>query len=112
MTHIMVDTETLGIRPGSTIRSIGAVVFDPKTGKLGDEFYQNICATSCKEAGLTTDPDTVKWWAGQSQAAKDALIEDQTTITAALDSFTMWWEMVDGEFIWSQGAKAPISISS
>ena len=58
---VMIDLETLGIQPGSVIRSIGAVVFDPVTNTLGSTFYQNICADSCKKAGLTTDPDTIKW---------------------------------------------------
>lgn len=105
---VMVDLETLGIRPGSVIRSIGAVVFDPSTNKLGSTFYQNICSDSCKKAGLTTDPDTVKWWAQQSQEAKDALIDDQVELVAARESFATWFDLVDGERIWSQGANFDI----
>lgn len=36
-THIMVDLETWGKIPGSDIRSIGAVVFDPILGTVGAE---------------------------------------------------------------------------
>jgi len=35
MTHIMLDLETWGRTPGSDIRSIGAVVFDPVAGTVG-----------------------------------------------------------------------------
>jgi hypothetical protein len=33
--HVMLDLETWGRTPGSDIRSIGAVVFDPTTGTVG-----------------------------------------------------------------------------
>lgn len=36
MTHIMLDLETWGRTPGSDIRSIGAVVFDPVAGTVLD----------------------------------------------------------------------------
>jgi len=36
MTHIMIDLETWGKRPGCDIRSIGATVFDPSTGHIGE----------------------------------------------------------------------------
>lgn len=35
-THVMLDIETWGLIPGSDIRSIGAVVFDPVTGWVAD----------------------------------------------------------------------------
>lgn len=34
VTHVMLDLETWGKRPGCDIRSIGAVVFDPHTGDV------------------------------------------------------------------------------
>ncbi len=72
--HIMVDLETLGTVPGCVILSIGAVVFDPITGNLGDEFYQVLNIEDCKKHFLTEDADTVAWWNRQSDAARQVLI--------------------------------------
>ncbi len=108
MAQIMIDLETLGTRPGSVIRSIGAVVFDPYANTLGATFYQNIDSDSCKAAGLTTDPDTIKWWQDQPQAARDALLLDQVPIGNALESLAIWWDMVDGDVVWSHGANFDI----
>ena len=33
--HVMIDLETMGTTPESAIVSIGAVMFDPRTGKVG-----------------------------------------------------------------------------
>lgn len=104
MTHIMIDLETLGTRPGSVIRSIGAVVFNPEKNSLGETFYVNIEGNSCKEAGLTSDPETIKWWQQQDQAVKDALMVDQKPLKTALAMFDMWFMEEDGEFVWGHGA--------
>jgi len=100
----MHDLETLGIRPGSIIRSLGAVVFDPRTGKLGAEFYANITRASCEKAGLTFDQSTVDWWEDQSDAAKAALEIDQRPLIEVLSDFFHWFSSVGGEEIWSHGA--------
>ncbi len=34
--HVMIDTETLGRTPGSVVRSVAAVEFDPQRVKPGD----------------------------------------------------------------------------
>lgn len=105
MTHVMVDLETLGTRPGSVIRSIGAVVFDPKTGAFGKEFYANITRASCEKAGLVVDPKTEKWWSGQSDAAQAALEINPVSLIEALAGFHEWWNFTaKGQFIWSHGA--------
>ena len=104
MTHVMLDMETLGVRPGSVIRSIGAVVFNPKTGELGDEFYANVTQASCEKVGLTCDASTLIWWEQQSDAAKAALEVDQRPLMDVLFDFHNWWASAKGEFIWSHGA--------
>ena len=102
--HIMIDLETLGTRPGSVILSIGAVVFDLKTGKLEAEFYKNIDRASCEKVGLTTDNATVEWWEKQSPEAKAALEPDQVKLLDALAAFTDWFARVGGECVWGHGA--------
>lgn len=104
MAHVMVDLETWGVRPGSALRSIGAVVFDPETGDIGGKFYRNISDASCEAFGLVRDPSTVKWWSEQSAEASRALVENQCDLGDVLLAFTAWWAKVGGEQIWGHGA--------
>lgn len=110
MTHVMIDIETLGTRPGSIILSIGAQVFDPASGNLGDTFYANIDPASCRTLGMTEDASTVKWWSEQSLAARDALKVDQKPLPEVLSRFTSWWSAVGGEFVWGHGANFDVTL--
>lgn len=108
MNHIMVDLETLGTLPDSVILSIGAVAFDPQTGKLGDEFYTPISKSSCVEAGMRIMPSTLAWWEQQSSGARMALRDAETTGTtlkAALLKFAAWVESQGDDMqVWGNGA--------
>lgn len=73
MNDVMTDLETLGQRAGCVILSIGAVAFDHKTEKLGPEFYQVVRVSSCEEAGLHINPETVAWWESQNPEAQKVL---------------------------------------
>lgn len=73
--RVMVDIETLGIEPGESIVSIGAVRFD-ETG-LGEEFYRTVDLGSCQEAGLRIDADTLEWWLLQGDSLADLLSEGE-----------------------------------
>lgn len=104
MTHVMVDLETWGLMPGAALRSIGAAVFNPRTGETSHTFYRNITRASCEAVGLEVDPETEKWWAEASPEAQAALEKDPVSLSTALGSFLKWWDAVSGEFFWSQGA--------
>ena len=101
MTHVMLDLETLGTKPGCVIRSIGAVVFT-LDGVLGAQFYANIDKQSCVDAGLTVDPATEAWWAGQSQEARDALLVNPRPLADIVGEFRAWYEINGGTNVWSQ----------
>lgn len=104
--RVMIDLETLGTAPGSAILSIGAVAFDPVFGSnpAFPPFYANIEPESCAAFGLTSDPRTVKWWEGQSDEAKAALLVDRLDLPAAIRAFADWWSKVEGKEVWSFGA--------
>lgn len=106
MAHVMVDLETWGTRPGSALRSIGAVVFDPAnpTAPLGEAFYAVIDDASCAAIGLVKDPRTVQWWAEQSTEAKAAFEIDPRPIGGVLREFSAWFTKVGGEQVWGHGA--------
>jgi DNA polymerase III epsilon subunit-like protein len=71
----MVDIETLGTKPSSTILSIGAVFFDIETGELGERFYMNIDPKQDR----SIDPSTVMWWMVQSSEARNSLVDTLQT---------------------------------
>lgn len=102
--HVMVDLETWGTAPGSALRSIGAIVFNPRTGLLGDTFYANVDWPSQEAVGLTKEQDTIDWWSQQGEAAQRVLEPEQEPIAEALARFSAWWLKVGGQFFWSHGA--------
>ena len=108
MTHIMIDTETWGIRPGSMLRSLGAVAFSPSLGRMGGEFYMNIDEASQEALGLTRDGDTVLWWTEQSFDAQVLLEEYQRPIREVIEAFNVWWTKVGGVNPWAHGANFDI----
>lgn len=77
MQGIMIDIETMGVRPSSSILSIGAVEFNET--KLSGTFSVRISLQSCLDAGLTVDASTIQWWMGQSEAARNTLLNAKAT---------------------------------
>lgn len=110
MKDVMIDLETLGTQPGSVILSIGAVLFDPKQPVdtcVGSRFYAVINQASCIDAGLKTDPNTVKWWEGQSEDARKVLTEsiDMTASAQLFSTLQMLSRFVKEDMrVWSNGA--------
>ncbi|HBT1522116.1 exonuclease [Klebsiella pneumoniae] len=74
--HVMVDLETMGKKHNAPIVAIGAVVFDPATGSIGDSFYKVVCLESSVNWGAVIDPSTVIWWLKQSSEARSAIVND------------------------------------
>ena len=112
MTHIMLDLETWGKVPGSDIRSIGAVVFDPtqlggcRFNKKELQFYiatdNPIIALTTPTGNhwddvekvnrlypLTHDPETVQWWNDQTPEAQAAFV-NPVDLKIACNQFTDW----------------------
>lgn len=104
MTHIMLDLETFGTKPGSVIRSVGAAAFSPFGEDVTATFYANISEESAVAAGLTKDPRTVAWWAEQDAEAQAALLDNQRDIIETMAAFAVWFLEVGGEQVWAQGA--------
>lgn len=109
--HISLDLETWGTRPGSDLRSIGAVVFDPSTGyvpscnpdgrdAVNQTFYRATdnpiveptlqgIGQPVREYALFRDPDTEQWWNEQSAEAQ-AAFSDAIDLDRALYQFGHW----------------------
>ncbi|MBS8211460.1 exonuclease [Klebsiella pneumoniae] len=74
--HVMVDLETMGKKYNAPIVAIGAVVFDPATGSIGESFYKVVCLESSVNWGAVIDPSTVIWWLKQFSEARSAIVND------------------------------------
>ena len=107
MTHVMIDLETWGLVPGCAVRSIGAVAFDPR-GARGATFYENIATDD--SLGLTRDPDTVRWWAEQSDAARAALLVNQQPLARVVNQLHLWLDEQRPTHVWSHGASFDLPI--
>lgn len=103
--HVMVDLETLGLTPDSVVLSIGAVVFDATTTHSEHHWVLNP-----DQPGRRIDPNTVKWWLNQSDAARNAIThpKEMWTLGRALDDFGYLFDT--NTRIWSNGANFDIPI--
>lgn len=102
--HVMIDIETLGTTPGSVILSVGAVPFDERGVATQYWFHSPIDMDSCIEAGLTINPDTLKWWMKQSDAARTAAFAGGAPLEQVLLELAEWLEVHGGEQVWCHGA--------
>lgn len=107
--HVMIDTETLGRTPGSVVRSVAAVEFDPKTGETGRQKVWKIDLTDSIRYGFKVEASTLKWWMMQSDEARrefvegaetplEDFLEDFMQFIAATDEgndFTLWCLQLD-----------------
>lgn len=107
--HVMIDTETLGRTPGSVVRSMAAVEFDPQTGETGRQKVWKIDLTDSIRYGFKVEASTLKWWMMQSDEARrefvegaetplEDFLEDFMQFIAATDEgndFTLWCLQLD-----------------
>ena len=105
--HVMLDLATMGTTPGSAIVSIGAVAFDLLSGDIGPEFESRISLQSNIDVGLSMDPETIEWWIGQSDDARQHTFRGpQTHLALALNNFKGWMlEHTHDPDLWGNGAR-------
>ena len=58
----MIDTETLGRTPGSVVRSVAAIEFDPQTGETGRRKVWKIDLADSIRYGFRIEASTLKWF--------------------------------------------------
>lgn len=114
--HVMVDLETMGKKHNAPIVAIGAVVFDPETGSIGESFYKVVCLESSVNWGAVIDPSTVIWWLKQTSEARSAIVNDDAI--PLLDALLQFREFVSDNVaggskkaqVWGNGASFDNSI--
>lgn len=111
---LMLDLETFGTKQGCVVRSIGAVSF--KLSRKGcvtkKRFYANLTEDDQIAMGLVKDPDTVKWWSRQTEAAQNAFLVDQKPVSDVLESLTAFIKDEQCDHAWSQGSSFDLPIVS
>lgn len=93
---VAVDIETLGTTPGSTILSIGALVFDPKTGDVKSSYEGFINPLLALQGGYGVDLNTMMWWMKQEDDARaifDTCEGTGTDMRGTLEEFATWWKV-------------------
>lgn len=102
--HFMVDLETLGNGSNAMIVAIGACsLLAPADGPT---FY-TVVDPVFSDGDI--DPSTVKWWMGQSDEARKALlVQDSVPLKIALDNLKQFFDhalvSLDKRCIWGNGA--------
>ncbi len=87
--HVMVDLETMGNKSSAPIVSIGAVFFNPASGRTGAEFYAVVSLESSMLLGGLPDAGTILWWLKQSPEARSAItMGDAMPLVDALELFS------------------------
>jgi len=95
------DLETLGTRPGDTILSFGACLFDVEKG-IYSEMHISINKESSKAAGLRAQKSTIEWWSQQSPEAQKAAFKGEYSLESALKNFQMW--LPENTLVYGNGA--------
>jgi DNA polymerase III epsilon subunit-like protein len=106
MTHIMVDLETLGTKPGCAIASVGACKFT--LDGVSDTFYRivNVGAGANQHPTWPAlDARTVEWWMGQPDEARKIFTDTSARrhIVEVLHDFKEWCGS-DRVLLWGHGA--------
>lgn len=113
---IMIDIETLGIKPGSVITSIGAVAFNAQKGTVASSWGTTISIVDAvKTHGLSVDPETILWWLKQDKDAQNEMTKGKTLLRDALNGLRAFVEDISvmcggGPRVWANSPNFDISL--
>lgn len=107
--NVMVDIETLGVKPNAVILTIGAVKFQDK---LGEQFYttlnldEELASFGSDKASVSAE--TLLWWLDQRRKYDVSLLsdpeEDDEPVRTNHQKLQSFLEFVKGaDFLWSKG---------
>lgn len=114
--NLMLDFETLGVRPDCAVLSLGAVLFDHQ--RIVSEQYFKFDVQSQLDDGRTVNAQTIQWWTEQSKEAREVLYEtfNDINLETFVGFFGLWlqgFESVDPKTlkVWGNGASFDIPIA-
>lgn len=117
--HIMIDLETLSVRPDAAIIQIGAVLFEPVHGGkiLNDQPFNQYVAI--QDGTGSIDHDTLVWWLRQPNAKTLADgLENANPLATVLENFIEFpqqipglsWETIGG--VWAKPSTFDLAVLS
>ena len=107
-THVMLDLETFGTKPGSVIISIGACAFDAHDDVIRTTCHLAIDAADSQRHGLRLDADTVLWWMdpARDDARKQLAALPVIDLDSALIGFAGWLDQFGHDWVlWGNGSE-------
>lgn len=115
--HVMIDLETLGLKPGCKILSIGARVFtlaavvQCNAASVHKYFYDR--ASLVDQGHLTTLQSTYDWWMEQSDEARSEAFGGVVLLEVVLEKFASYLRALSllGEVhVWGNSASFDLKI--
>jgi len=113
---VMLDLETLSLKPNARILSIGACTFDT-SDEVQDVFYEKLDQTEdLIEGAFDVSSSTLNWWSQQDEHIRAEAFSGTTKITNAMLSFNNWLQAVKADHgakniaIYSNGAVFDIPV--
>lgn len=118
---IVIDTETMDVRPSALILSIGAFAFDVAdlegtresiltvsrdpdiSGHSANAFYRLLDANDQLMLGRSVSKDTQHWWRNQKQDAKESLSGNRGSLADHLLNLSSWIAKHIGVTIYFRG---------
>lgn len=112
---VMIDLETLATDEDTVVVSIGACTFDVKTGEVAkSSFYMILEMQDQLNRGRKLSADTLKWWIGQEEKAKQMFHEKAQSPLNVLNTLATWLRQVSPDSrnlkVWGNGSTFDISI--
>lgn len=105
MNDVMLDLETLSVRPESVILTFGAVKFNPYNDIIDESngLYLRVDVDEQLALGRHVDEGTIAWWGRQDPIVRDEALGDENRI--GLEEFTSTLNrfLVGTKSIWAQG---------
>jgi DNA polymerase III epsilon subunit-like protein len=101
---VMIDLETLSLRPNAHILQVGVCGADLDEGKVTWP-WMNVWLAPEAQIGRHIDPGTVSWWMLQDADVRRSVFEADPTLTLTVDQlFDFLKQYTEGATVWAKPA--------
>ena len=101
--EMMIDIETLDVKPTAVVLSVGAVAFE-RSGQIRDRFYRVLDVQKQTKLGRTVSFDTVQWWMDQEPDAQaEAFATVRQRVADVLTDLNAYCRKYDSNTYWALG---------
>ena len=105
MSSVMIDLETLSVKPNAVILTVGALKFDPCSDTINDDdsLYLRIDVDEQVNIGRAIDEETIEWWGKQDPIVRDETLSDGNRVSLEYLTTRLNQFLVGAKDIWCQG---------